>query len=84
VAIASETRTSASAADADRPSAHSRVTFELDPIETMVRLTVTHAQPAAGSDMHRGIMEGWPRVLSSLKSYLETGRSLPTWARKRT
>ena len=26
----------------------------------------------------RGITEGWPKVLSSMKSLLETGRALPT------
>jgi hypothetical protein len=30
--------------------------------------------------MHRKISAGWPRVLSSLKSLLETGKPLPTWA----
>jgi len=36
----------------------------------------------AGSEMQRKITEGWPRVLSSLKSLLETGRPLPTWAQR--
>jgi uncharacterized protein YndB with AHSA1/START domain len=66
--------------DADAPSRHSRVTFEIEPIETMVRLTVTHDELEAGSDMERGISAGWPRVLSSMKSFLETGRALDTWA----
>jgi hypothetical protein len=30
--------------------------------------------------MRRDITNGWPRVLSSLKSFLETGRPLNTWA----
>jgi uncharacterized protein YndB with AHSA1/START domain len=58
----------------------SRVTIELEPIEDMVRLTITHDQLVPGSDMHRKIAAGWPRVLSSLKSLLETGRPLATWA----
>jgi len=58
----------------------SRVTFELEPIEDMVKLTVTHDRLVPGSDMQRGIENGWPRVLSSLKSFLETGKPLPTWA----
>jgi uncharacterized protein YndB with AHSA1/START domain len=62
---------------------HSRVTFELDPLGDMVRLTVTHDELVAGSDMERGIQEGWPRVMSSLKSFLETGKPLDTWAGKR-
>ena len=67
--------------DAARPAAHSRVTIELEPMEGMVRLKITHDQLAPGSEMQRGIEEGWPRVLSSLKSFLETGKPLPTWAR---
>ena len=34
----------------------------------MVRLTVTHDELEPESAMLRGITEGWPRVLSSLKS----------------
>ena len=68
--------------DVDDPAAHSRVTFDLAPIGDMVRLTVTHDQLAPGSDMEKGIVEGWPRVLSSLKSFLETGKALPTWEGK--
>ena len=62
------------------PNAHSRVTFELEPIDEMVKLTVTHDQLVAGSDMEKGIVYGWPRVLSSLKTFLETGKPLPTWS----
>jgi hypothetical protein len=43
----------------------------------MVRLTVTHDEFQPGSDMLGKITNGWPRVLSSLKSFLETGRPLP-------
>ena len=67
--------------DAARPAAHSRVTFELETIEDMVRLTVRHDRLVPGSEMQRGIEAGWPRVLSSLKSFLETGKPLPTWAK---
>lgn len=59
---------------------HSRVTFDIEPVENMVRLTITHDELEPGSDMLRGTSEGWPRVLSSLKSLLETGRPLQTWA----
>src|SRR5262245_56143716 len=68
--------------EAANQAAHTRVSFELEPIETMVRLTVKHVQLVPGSEMEKGIIEGWPRVLSSLKSYLETGKPLPTWAGK--
>jgi uncharacterized protein YndB with AHSA1/START domain len=59
----------------------SRVTFQIEPMDSMVRLTVTHDQLVPGSNMEKGIKNGWPRVLSSLKSFLETGKPLPTWAK---
>jgi uncharacterized protein YndB with AHSA1/START domain len=61
-------------------SRHSRVTFEIEPVGDMVQLTVTHDELEARSDMERKVSQGWPRVLSSLKSLLETGRALNTWA----
>jgi uncharacterized protein YndB with AHSA1/START domain len=67
-------------ADKARKDRHSRVTFEIEPVADMVRLTITHDELGADSEMQRGISEGWPRVLSSLKSLLETGRPLQTWA----
>ena len=57
-----------------------RVTMTLEPVKDMVRLTLRHDELPPGSDMLRKISEGWPRVLSSLKSFLETGRPLDTWA----
>jgi uncharacterized protein YndB with AHSA1/START domain len=66
--------------DRGRRDRHSRVTFEVEQVAEMVRLTVTHDDLEEGSQMHRDISQGWPRVLSSLKSLLETGRALPTWA----
>jgi uncharacterized protein YndB with AHSA1/START domain len=59
---------------------HSRVTFEIDAVADMTRLTVTHDELEPGSDMERKITSGWPRVLSSLKTLLETGKPLKTWA----
>ena len=68
-------------AEAKDEAAHSRVTFELEPMDDMVRLTVTHDELVPGSDMLKGISQGWPRVLASLKTLLETGKPLPTWAK---
>ena len=70
-------------ADAANKAKHTRVTFDVEPIEDMVRLTVTHDELEPGSEMEQGIMAGWPRVLSSLKSFLETGIALNTWAGKK-
>jgi uncharacterized protein YndB with AHSA1/START domain len=54
----------------------SRVTFEIEPLEDEVRLDVIHGDFKAGSDMVNRVSGGWPRVLSSLKSFLETGAAL--------
>ena|SRR5579864_1269736 len=67
-------------ADAADKARHSRVAMDIEAVGDMVRLTITHDELEAGSDMLRGITDGWPRVLSSLKSFLETGKPLKTWA----
>lgn len=64
-------------ADENRAEKHTRVTFEIEPVGDVVRLTVTHDRLEPGSEMLKGITEGWPKVLSSLKSLLEVGRPLP-------
>jgi uncharacterized protein YndB with AHSA1/START domain len=63
--------------DEAREEKHSRVTFEIEPIGDVTRLTVTHDGLEPGSEMLEGITEGWPKVLSSLKSLMEVGRPLP-------
>ena len=58
----------------------SRVTFELVQLENQVQLTVTHDEFDEGSKVFESIGGGWPKVLSSLKSFLETGQALaPSW-----
>ena len=58
----------------------SRVTFELAPLKGQTRLTVTHDAFDEGSKIFGLISKGWPAVLSSLKSFLETGQGLqPAW-----
>ena len=71
----------ANASQADDPDATSRVTFDVAPYDEMVRLTVTHDELEAGSGMAKGIQQGWPIVLSSLKSLLETGQSIDVFAK---
>jgi uncharacterized protein YndB with AHSA1/START domain len=63
--------------DEARAKKHSRVTIEIEPYRKVVRLTVTHSGLEPGSEMLEGITEGWPKVLSSLKSLMETGKPLP-------
>lgn len=64
----------ASPADANDPTRHSRVTFDLEPVGDAVRLTLTHED--LPPDQVEGTNEGWAIVLSSLKSQLETGQPL--------
>jgi len=63
--------------DAARDEKHSQVTFEIEPVRNVVRLTVTHDRLEPGSGMLQRISEGWPKVLSSLKTLLEMGQPLP-------
>ena len=56
----------------------SRVTFDLEPRGNIVKLTVTHDDLDEGGKTFLGISEGWPMVIASLKSILETGRPLPS------
>ena len=63
-------------ADPDDLKDKSRVTFEIEKIEDMVRLTVTHDKFTIGSTMTGKVSRGWPKVLSSLKTFLETGKGL--------
>lgn len=49
----------------------SKVSFEIEPVEDVVKLTVIHDGFEPGSEIVNGISQGWPRVLSELKSLLE-------------
>ncbi len=57
------------------PDAVSRVSFDIEEFMGAARLTVTHTDLTP--EMLRAISAGWPAVLSSLKTLLETGASLP-------
>jgi len=54
----------------------SRVTFEIDTAGDMVRLNIIHGNFKPGSGMAGKVAMGWPLVLSSLKSMLETGKAI--------
>lgn len=58
------------------PAGVSRVTFEIETMFEDVRLTVKHEELQPGSPMLESVSKGWPAVLCSLKSFLETGRGL--------
>ena len=54
----------------------SRASFEIEATEDSVKLTVIHEIDREGSKLIEAVSGGWPRILSSLKSLLETGASL--------
>lgn len=56
--------------------APSVVTYALVALGPDTKLTVTHSQLTEGSVMHNGVTQGWPAVVSNLKSLLETGKLL--------
>jgi uncharacterized protein YndB with AHSA1/START domain len=59
-----------------REEGYSRMTYELEPVAESVKLTVIHEIDRPDSKLIEGVSAGWPNILSSLKSLLETGESL--------
>jgi len=54
---------------------HSRMTYEIEPQGELVKLTLVHGMDKPGSKLIKAVSNGWPMILSSLKSLLETGDS---------
>jgi uncharacterized protein YndB with AHSA1/START domain len=54
----------------------SQLTYELEPQGDSVKLTIIHEMPLPDSKLIGAVSQGWPPILSSLKSLLETGESL--------
>lgn len=52
----------------------SQVAFDITMVEGFVRLDVVHSK--LSEEMGRGVSFGWPLVLSSMKSFLETGKAI--------
>ena len=59
-----------------RAEGDSRLTYELEQVGESVKLTVIHEMDRPGSKLIDAISQGWPHILASLKSLLETGESL--------
>ena len=55
---------------------YSRMTYELEPKGDAIKLTVLHEMDHGQSKFIEAVSGGWPTILSSLKSLLETGESL--------
>lgn len=61
-------------ANAADKTKYSTVAIDIEESGNKVRLTITHTELSV--EVLRGISYGWPLVLSSLKSLLETGHAL--------
>ena len=60
-----------------RSEPRSRVTFEIEPLGELVKLTVVHGGLEPGGRLQPVISGAWPHLLSDLKTLLETGDVLP-------
>ena len=62
------------------PEAHaegfSRMTYLIEPGSTALKLTVSQEIDKPGSKLIEAVSAGWPMVMVSLKSLLETGKAL--------
>jgi len=48
-------------------------TMQLEPAGPAVKLTITHTIEREGSQLIEAVSGGWPKIVSNLKSLLETG-----------
>ncbi|MGV3616575.1 MAG: SRPBCC family protein [Fimbriimonas sp.] len=55
---------------------HSRLTYELEQEGSVVKLTLVHEMEQGESKLIGAVSQGWPMILASLKSLLETGESI--------
>ena len=55
-------------------------TIEIEPYGDAVRLSIAHTIERADSQFIQAVAGGWPKILSNLKSLLETGRAVLTEA----
>ncbi len=64
-----------------RPELHeegyARCVMEIEPAGEVVKLTIIHDIDKPGSKLIGAVSTGWPKILSSLKTLLETGTALP-------
>jgi uncharacterized protein YndB with AHSA1/START domain len=59
-----------------REEGYSRMTMELEQQGEAVKLTVIHEMDKPDSKLIDAVSNGWPMLLASLKTLLETGESL--------
>jgi len=59
-----------------RAEGESRCTMELEPSGTAVKLSITHTIEREPSSLIEAVSGGWPKIISNLKSLLETGSAV--------
>src|SRR5262249_45495783 len=59
-----------------RAGGYSRLTYEVVKMGEAVKLTVIHEVKQPGSKFLEAVSGGWPHILASLQSLVETGESL--------
>jgi uncharacterized protein YndB with AHSA1/START domain len=55
---------------------YSSCAFEIEPADGVVKLTVHHSIDREASELINAVSGGWPRILSNLKTLLETDELL--------
>jgi len=64
-----------------RPELHeegeARCVMEIEPVGEVVKLTIIHDIDKSDSKLIGAVSVGWPKILASLKTLLETGSALP-------
>jgi uncharacterized protein YndB with AHSA1/START domain len=53
-----------------------RVTYQLEPLGEMVKLTLTHGGFDGETETYKAVRGGRTPIIDGLKTYLETGRPL--------
>jgi len=56
----------------------SRCVYDLEQDGDVMKLTITHSSERDGAKVIEAVSGGWPRILSSLKSFLESGKPMPS------
>jgi uncharacterized protein YndB with AHSA1/START domain len=56
---------------------YARCLMEIEQAGEVVKLTITHEIDRPGSKLIGAVSVGWPKIMSSLKTLLETGTALP-------
>lgn len=59
----------------DQTGKFSRVTIELTPESEATKVVVTHDEWVDGDPNYDFCVDGWPRILSRLKTLIETGKT---------